>query len=307
MLNDTSISNRFGAIDIGSNAVRLLISSVYQEDDVPFFKKLEYVRVPLRLGEDVFETGTISPGSAKKLTQLIEAYKTLMRLFQVEAYAACATSAMRNSGNGPEVAKHIAQKTGINIMLIEGEQEAELISSALMPYLPQGFCLHIDVGGGSTELNLYNNGDKLAQESFLLGSVRNKNQEADPEVWHQVQSWLSTQIPHKAKVLALGTGGNINKLYSLSGKRTPQRLGMPTLVETRNQVSAMSMNERLRILRLNPDRADVIIPAADIYIRIMQWAKCSSVIVPNVGLKEGLILQLYREFLNNTAPHLSRE
>jgi exopolyphosphatase/guanosine-5'-triphosphate,3'-diphosphate pyrophosphatase len=299
MLNDSAISHRYGAIDIGSNAVRLQISSVYESEDGPFFKKLEYVRVPLRLGEDVFSTGFISQASAKKLQQLIEAYKTLMRLFQVEAYAACATSAMRNSENGQAVANQIAQNTGINIKLIEGEQEAELISSALHPYLPEGYCLHIDVGGGSTELNLYNQREKLAQESFLLGSVRNMQAEAMPEVWRQVEAWLTAHIPAKAKLVALGTGGNINKLYSLAGKKAPQRLGMPTLVETRNRVANMSMQDRLRILRLNPDRADVIVPASDIYIRIMQWARCTSVIVPNIGLKEGLILQLYKEFVAN--------
>ncbi|EMR04586.1 Ppx/GppA phosphatase family protein [Cesiribacter andamanensis] len=287
---------KFAAIDIGSNAVRLQISALLNGHLVPVYKKVEYVRFPLRLGQDVFDRGVIGPEAYAKFLKLMEAYKLLMDLFEVEDYVACATSAMRSSDNGQALVAEVARTTGIRIQIIDGDQEAAFISLALMDSLPEGYCLHIDVGGGSTELNLYLNRAKIAARSFALGSVRNLNKKDSAQEWDLLEDWVDAHTGEiDDKIVALGTGGNISKLFSMSGKKPGQRLSLRKLQELRSFIGRHSLDERIQKLQLNPDRADVILPASDLYLTIMRWAGCTSILVPNVGLKDGLLRHLYRQ------------
>lgn len=289
---------KLAAIDIGSNAVRLQISAVLEGEQTPIFKKVEYLRFPLRLGVDVFAQGGISPAAEEKFIKLMEAFKMLIELFEVDRYYACATSALRSASNGRDLVARVRSATGINIHIIDGEQEASLIDLALQNTLPQGYCLHIDVGGGSTELNLYQDYHKLATESFPLGSVRNQQGNDRSEDWDALQRWVITHLDGlEGNVQALGTGGNINKLLSMAGRKAGEYMNLDELIQLRTFIDRHSVQERIHKLQLNPDRADVIIPAADIYINIMQWAQCSAIQAPNLGLKDGLIKQAYLQRL----------
>lgn len=288
---------KLAAIDIGSNAVRLQISAVLEGEDAPIFKKIEYVRFPLRLGQEVFRDGVISDQGQEKFLKLMQATKLLLELFEVDRYYACATSALRTSSNGRELVEKVLYATGIVIDIIDGEQEASLIDLALSKNLPDGYCLHIDVGGGSTELNLYQDQQKVATESFPLGSVRNQQGKDRPQDWQAMESWISEHIHGMdGEIIALGTGGNISKLYAMSGKKDSNPLPLPELEALRNYIDQHSLQDRLNKLRLNPDRADVIIPAADIFLSIMQWANCPAILVPNIGLKDGLILWAHKQY-----------
>jgi exopolyphosphatase/guanosine-5'-triphosphate,3'-diphosphate pyrophosphatase len=287
---------KLAAIDIGSNAVRLQISAVLDGNTGPVFKKVEYVRFPLRLGQDVFSNGIISEVAEEKFIKLMQAYKLLLELFDVDHYFACATSAMRTATNGAALAQKVRDHTGININIIDGEQEASFIDLALTDTMQPGHYLHIDVGGGSTELNLYQNSKKTASESFALGSVRNLQGKDMPADWKALEQWVQKHLPKGAdKVVALGTGGNISKLYNMAEKKPGQSLGYKRLQELRNYIDGFSVQERIHKLQLNPDRADVIVPAADIYLKIMKWAGCTAIKVPAVGLKDGLLKHLYRQ------------
>jgi exopolyphosphatase / guanosine-5'-triphosphate,3'-diphosphate pyrophosphatase len=294
---------KFAAIDIGSNAIRLQISAVLEGNLVPVYKKVEYVRFPLRLGQDVFDGGAIGERASQKFVTLMQAYKLLMELFEVEDYFACATSAMRNSANGLQLVAEVREKTGLNIQVIDGETEAYFIGLALTDCLPEGYCLHIDVGGGSTELNLYFNRTKMAASSFSLGSVRNLKGKDTSAEWIALENWLDACTGAiEEPITALGTGGNISKLFSMSGKKPGQRLSLRKLQEMRSFIDSFSQEERIQKLQLNPDRADVIIPASDIYLRIMRWAGCTSIEVPNVGLKDGLLRHIYQQHRGMNMP-----
>ncbi|AHM63540.1 Ppx/GppA phosphatase [Flammeovirgaceae bacterium 311] len=287
---------KLAAIDIGSNAVRLQISAVLDGANGPVFKKVEYVRFPLRLGQDVFTEGSISELAEQKFVKLMQAYKLLLELFEVDDYFACATSAMRTAANGEALAQKVLEQTGISINIINGEQEASYIDLAITDTLDAGHYLHIDVGGGSTELNLYHNHIKKASESFSLGSVRNLQGKDSAAEWHALESWVKKHLEKiNGKALALGTGGNISKLYNMAGKKTGQYLSLKKLQELRNYIDSLSVQDRIHKLQLNPDRADVIVPAADLYLKIMRWAGCTSIKVPAVGLKDGLLKHLYQQ------------
>lgn len=285
---------RLAAIDIGSNAVRLQISAVLEGEQTPIFKKVEYLRFPLRLGVDVFAQGGISPAAEEKFIKLMQAFKMLIELFEVDRYYACATSALRTASNGRDLVARVRSATGIIIHIIDGEQEASLIDLALQNTLPPGYCLHIDVGGGSTELNLYQDYHKLATESFPLGSVRNQQGNDRPEDWKALKHWVMEHLNGlEGSVQSLGTGGNINKLLSMTGRKAGEYISLDELIQLRTFIDSYSVQERIHKLQLNPDRADVIIPAADIYINIMQWAHSPAIQAPNLGLKDGLIKQAY--------------
>lgn len=287
---------KLAAIDIGSNAVRLQISAVLESGKDPVFKKVEYIRFPLRLGQDVFSQGVISQQLADKFVRLMQAFKQLMDLFEIDSYYACATSALRTSSNGPEIVQRVLEATGLSIDIIDGEQEASLIDLALTDTIPEGICLHIDVGGGSTELNLYNDRHKTAAESFSLGSVRNNQGKDTPKDWLALEQWIHQHTDGlDGKITAMGTGGNISKLHAMAGKKSNQPLSYRKLQELRAFVNSHSVHTRVHKLQLNPDRADVIIPAADIYLRIMRWASCTNILVPNIGLKDGLIRWAYQQ------------
>jgi exopolyphosphatase/guanosine-5'-triphosphate,3'-diphosphate pyrophosphatase len=287
---------KLAAIDIGSNAIRFQVSSVLENRPALLFKKLEYVRFPLRLGHDVFATGRISAKSADKFMKLMKAYKLLIELYEVEDYMFCATSAMRESENGVEIADRVKEAYGITINIIDGNREAELINRAISSFLTDKTYLHIDVGGGSTELNLYAHGKKLKTRSFKIGSVRMLEHHDSPLMWEEMERWVKDNVKREyGKVTAVGTGGNISKLFELALTKTGKTMSLKKLRQIRDMVESYSLEDRVYKLQMNPDRADVIIPASNIYMKVMEWAHAASILVPEVGLKDGIMLHLYEK------------
>lgn len=287
---------KLAAIDIGSNAIRLQISKVLEHNkNAPVFKRLEYIRFPLRLGHDVFTIGEIGSKKEDQFIKLMKTFQLLIELYEVEHYMACATSAMRESSNGQEIVKKVLDILGLNIEIINGDQEAELINTSINSYLQDQTYLHIDVGGGSTELNLYVDAEKINSKSFKLGSVRRLEHSDSPEVWQEMKAWMKDNIKRKhGKVTAIGTGGNINKIFDLAEKKIGKTISLYKVKQIKKLLESYSYEERQNYLRLNSDRADVIIPASEIYIAAMQWAGAKSIIVPDVGLKDGMLLDLYQ-------------
>jgi len=293
---------KLAAIDIGSNAVRLQISSVLERANEVLFKKLEYVRFPLRLGHDVFTTNRISDASVERFEKLMRVYKLLIELYEVDAYRCCATSAMRESENGREIAQRVRDEIGIDIEIIEGDREAELTQRAIFSLLDAETHLHIDVGGGSTELNLFVEGKKIATRSFRVGTVRVLEHHDSPAVWSEMETWVHENVTESLRpVVAVGTGGNISKLFELAGSKPGKRLSLKKLLATRAMIEAKSVEERIYELQMNPDRADVIVPASDIYVKVMGWCGAKRILVPEVGLKDGLLLDLYES--NHPSKH----
>ncbi|MBS1682900.1 MAG: ethanolamine ammonia-lyase reactivating factor EutA [Bacteroidetes bacterium] len=284
---------KLAAIDIGSNAIRLQVSTVLELNKKILFKKLEYVRFPLRLGHDVFASNRISKASIEKFKKLMKAYKLLLELYEVDDYMFCATSAMRDSENGKILAKQVMEELGIKINIIDGRLEAELINKAIASYLHNETYLHIDVGGGSTELNLFVKGKKINSRSFNIGSVRVLEHHDSPEVWDSMKKWVKDYVKKEfGKVTAVGTGGNISKIFELAKKKPGQALSFKKVKETKRMIESHTLEQRIYELQMNPDRADVIIPASDIYMKVMEWAKAKSILVPDVGLKDGILLHL---------------
>jgi exopolyphosphatase/guanosine-5'-triphosphate,3'-diphosphate pyrophosphatase len=290
---------KFAAIDIGSNAARLQISSVLEDDGVISFKRVEYVRFALRLGHDVFIDGAISPESEVRIFKLLQAYKLLMELHEVQDYSICATSAMREAVNAAEIITRIYKILEMKINVIDGTREAELINDVVVQSLdPHKNYLHIDVGGGSTELNIYQNREKLASKSFKIGSVRlleGKEKESD---WEKMKQWISLQtVAIDGPIYAVGTGGNISKLYAISSEVNELKtMSIDALKKIADYVSSFTFEERVHKLRLNADRADVIVPASTIYLTAMECANCTSIFVPDVGLKDGILQMLYDRY-----------
>lgn len=292
---------KIAAIDIGSNAARLQISSVLHDGDFTSFKKVEYVRFPLRLGHDVFNFGNITPESEARTIKLMECYRLLMELHEVEGYMACATSAMRESANGDEIVERIAQSTGIKIHVIDGAREAQLINNVVVQALEDGQYLHIDVGGGSTELNLYFNRQKIASKSFKIGSVRLLEGKESKGAWQKMEKWIEENIDSMEPIVAVGTGGNISKLFNLVSKTSENSTSLAELQRMRDYIASFSQEERVHKLRLNADRADVIVPASDIYISVMKWVGADKILVPDLGLKDGIIQLVYEKITNKKA------
>jgi exopolyphosphatase / guanosine-5'-triphosphate,3'-diphosphate pyrophosphatase len=287
---------KFAAIDIGSNAARLQISSVLDNEGMISFKRVEYVRFALRLGHDVFTDGAISPESEVRIFKLMHAYKLLMDLHEVQDYAICATSAMREASNSAEIITRVHKILDMKIQLIDGTREAELINDVVVKSLnPKKNYLHIDVGGGSTELNFYRNQEKFATKSFKIGSVRLLEGKEKAGDWEKMQQWISLQKSTiSGSVYAVGTGGNISKLYNLSTQVDEQKtMDFAELKRISDFVGSHSYEERVNKLRLNTDRADVIVPAASIYLLAMDLAGCETIFVPDLGLKDGIIQMLY--------------
>lgn len=285
---------KLAAIDIGSNAIRFQVSTVLDLATGPLFKRLEYIRFPLRLGHDVFLTGRISNESMARFRKLMKAFKLLLELYEVRDYMFCATSAMRESENGEELAQQVENELGIHIEIIDGNREAELINKAITSWLRDSTYLHIDVGGGSTELNLYAGGKKIKTRSFKIGSVRVLERRDSPVIWQEIEHWVREHVKKDyGKPVAVGTGGNISKLFELARQKPGKLLSLKKVKEVRDMVKNYSIEERIYKLQMNPDRADVIVPAADIYIKVMEWAHAQNILVPDVGLKDGVILNLY--------------
>jgi exopolyphosphatase / guanosine-5'-triphosphate,3'-diphosphate pyrophosphatase len=287
---------KFAAIDIGSNAIRFQVSTMLDKSSVPVFKKLEYVRFPLRLGHDVFTTGRISDRSILKFRKLMKAFKLLVELYEVDDYMFCATSAMREAENGQQLADLIQEELEITINIIDGNREAELINKAIHSYLTEKTYLHIDVGGGSTELNLYAKGKKIKTRSFRIGSVRVLEHHDSPVMWEDMEHWVKENIKKEyGKVTAVGTGGNISKIFELAKTKPGTAMSLKKVKQTRDMINAFTLEERVYKLQMNPDRADVIIPASNIYIKVMEWAHAASILVPEVGLKDGMMMFLYEQ------------
>lgn len=297
---DTTL--KLAAIDIGSNAARCQISSVLLNENTYTFKKLEYVRYPLRLGEDVFATGLIGDARAHKLQTFLHAMKLLMEVHDVAAFRICATSAMRSAQNGVELAQRIKRQLKLHIHIIDGEAEASYVDRIIQAVLNDGrHYLHVDVGGGSTEFNVYVDRQKVAAQSFEIGSIR-RLQEADATAtWEAMKAWVKVHARRYHLTRAIGTGGNIGKIYDLAHRLPGRPIFRKQIEEILERLSAMTLDERVRIALLNPDRADVIVPAAQIYLKAMQWARVESMFVPDVGLKDGILQALLEEHLGPDA------
>jgi exopolyphosphatase/guanosine-5'-triphosphate,3'-diphosphate pyrophosphatase len=292
---------KYGAIDIGSNAIRLLISNVIVENNrEPQFKKASLVRVPIRLGEDAFVSGKISNENIARMKDAIEAFKLLMKIHGAQKYKACATSAMREAANGTIVVEKILKETGIKIDIIEGKEEAEIISSTDLNELIQGenSYLYVDVGGGSTEFTIFSGGKIITSKSFKMGTVRllNNKKSINKEIFSDVEKWIRKNSKDLKRLSLIGSGGNINKLFKMSGRAEGKPISFIYLNAQYQFLKKMSYQERISELSLNPDRADVIIPATKIYLSAMKWSGARKIYVPKIGLSDGIIKGL---FFNN--------
>lgn len=290
---------KIAAIDIGSNAARLQISTVLTNDGIVSFKKVEYVRFPLRLGHDVFSFGALTPESEERTAKLMQVYRLLMELHEVEHYMAVATSAMRESTNGQLVVEHIQEKTGIEIHIIDGQEEAQLINNVVVLALDGQQTIHIDVGGGSTELNLYVNRQKVNSRSFKIGSVRLLEGKEAKGAWGKMEEWINQNVDRSQPIGAVGTGGNISKIFNLVSKTSGTTTTLSEIERMKTYIAGFSFEDRQNKLRLNADRADVIVPAAEIYISVMRWAGATEIVVPDLGLKDGILQLVYEQL---TAP-----
>ena len=290
--------HKYAAIDIGSNAVRLLISTITeQEGREPIFKKTSLVRVPIRLGADVFISQIISEENKLRMIDTMQAFKLLMKSHKIEKYKACATSAMREAKNGKSIVNEIAEKTGVEIEIINGSHEAAIIATTDLNLLIQSdkTYLYVDVGGGSTEFTLFSNGETLASRSFKLGTVRLLKNIAEPEIWEEVETWVREVTKNYNKIDLIGSGGNINNIFKSSGKAIGKPLSFLYLSSYYQLLNSFTYEERITELNLNDDRADVIIPATRIYLSAMKWTKARRIYVPKIGLADGIIKSLYQE------------
>ncbi|MCW3072942.1 MAG: exopolyphosphatase [Flaviaesturariibacter sp.] len=289
---------KIAAIDIGSNACRLLINDVIVNlDGKTDFIKLALVRVPLRLGFDVFEHGKIRAKKIEQLIQTIQAYKLLLTVYEVEHLKACATSAMRDAENAAEVLHLVEINTGIRIEVITGDAEARFIyeNHIAEALNNQESYLYIDVGGGSTELTFFSDGQLVFQHSFNIGTIRLLKDQVDKREWTKMQKFIEAKIRGHHHVTCIGSGGNINKIFSLSKRKEGKPLTLEMLRNYHNEFSRVSLQQRMQLYKLREDRADVIAPALLIYINVMRWADAQEIFVPKIGLADGLIHNLYDE------------
>lgn len=289
---------KLAAIDIGSNAIRLQVSSVLHTNGEASFKKVEYLRFPLRLGENVFKSGQISLESQHKLLQVLEAFKLLIACYGVEQYMVCATAAFREANNGKAVVEKVQKTLNMAIHLVSGQEEAALIYKAISPFLEEGtHYLHVDVGGGSTEVSFYTGKDKVAVYSFNLGSVRVLERRDQASEWEALQKWIARQRQHCTGTLrGLATGGNIRKLAQMARKGGKKLLTCRKLLAMQDHIASYTLEERINKLRMNPDRADVILPATRIYSTAMRAGNVQEIIVPDVSLRDGIIQSVYEQY-----------
>lgn len=287
---------KLAAIDIGSNAIRFQLIRVIRVGNAISFKKLEYIRFPLRLGQDVFGQGKISDATLEKFHKLMHTFKLLIELYEVDGYVGAATSAMREAKNGGPIVLQIAEDYDLKIDIISGTDEADILSKAIIPTLDHRTYLHIDVGGGSTELNVYMGRERVDSQSFQLGSVRNLSPGKRKKAIREMEQWIKEETKTlKPPVTAIGTGGNIRKLFQLSNQPRTNSISLTELNALRAYLNEFSYEQRLSILKMNPDRADVIIPASEIYTEVMKISGADRILTPNVGLKDGLLFKLYEE------------
>ena len=292
---------RLSAIDIGSNAARLLITDVISgPQGVSEFIKVVLVRVPLRLGFDVFDKGLISPAKVEKIIKTVKAYKLLLDVYEVKHLKACATSAMRDASNAEEIIKKVKTETGIQIEVISGDQEASFIyeNHVAENMNTEESYLYIDVGGGSTELTFFSDGKLVFKESFNIGTIRLLKNQVNEATWDAMKEFITKKTKGFHHVTAIGSGGNINKIFSISKRKEGKPLTLDLLRDYYKEFSSMSLAQRISLYKLREDRADVIVPALLIYINIMRWADAEEIFVPKIGLADGLIHTLYEEVKN---------
>lgn len=293
---------KFAAIDIGSNAVRLLIHNVIEEEGKETqFRKSSLVRVPIRLGQDSFTVGEISKFNEERMINAMKAFKLLMKVSGVEKYMACATSAMREANNGQEIVEKILAKADVKIDIIDGKKEASIIASTDLHELIESdkSYLYIDVGGGSTEFTIFSKGKIMTSKSFKIGTVRLLNEMIGESVWHQIEKWVKNNTRNLSKLSIIGSGGNINKLHKLSNRSKGEPLSYIWLNAQYQFLQSLTYDERISELGLNPDRADVIIPATKIFLSSAKWSGAKKIHVPKIGLSDGIIKTLYYNSLKN--------
>lgn len=286
---------KYGAVDIGSNAIRLLIVSVIEQaDKKPIFKKVSLIRVPIRLGEDVFSNGKISQNNISRMIDAMNAFRLLIKTHNIEHYRTCATSAMREATNKDAVVAKVKEHSLMDIEIIDGQEEADIIASTDLKNLIEDnrVFLYVDVGGGSTELTLYENGMKIASKSLELGTVRLMKTSKDA-LWDEMKKWIKRNSRNHNNIAVIGSGGNINTIYKLSGKKIGKPLNYAYLLRYHNYLKSLSFEERIVQLGMNPDRADVVVPASKIYLSAMKWSASKYIYVPKIGLSDGIIRSLY--------------
>ncbi|MEO6682572.1 MAG: exopolyphosphatase [Ginsengibacter sp.] len=289
---------KLAAIDIGSNAARLLITEVVKNaDKTESFNKLALVRIPLRLGFDVFETGKISQKKTSLFLETMQAYHHLINAYEIKHFKACATSAMREASNAKEIIQLIKKETGIKLEIISGTEEASFVfENHIAERLNKNRSyLYIDVGGGSTELTFFSKNKLIFKDSFDIGTIRLLKNQVQDHLWDEMKESIQNKTKGHSKIIAIGSGGNINKVYSLSNKKDKKMLNLALLKNYFKQMAKLSLEERMSLYNLKEDRADVIIPALQIYINVMSWAEADEIYVPKIGLADGLIKHLWKE------------
>jgi exopolyphosphatase/guanosine-5'-triphosphate,3'-diphosphate pyrophosphatase len=287
---------KYAAIDIGSNAMRLLIANIVEQDDKETqFNKSSLVRVPIRLGQDAFTVGAISEENIDRMCDAMKAFNLLMKVHKVEHYKAFATSAMREAYNGKEVTEIIKKKTGIKIEIIDGKKEAAIIATSDLHSLikTDKTYLFVDVGGGSTEFTLFSDGKMIVSRSFKAGTVRLLNDMVHEVVWDEIEKWIRTNTADFEEVTLIGSGGNINKLFKMSGKSQDKPLSYIYMNSQYAFLNSLTYEQRISELGLNSDRADVIIPATRIYLNAMKWSGARNIYVPKIGLADGIVKAMY--------------
>lgn len=287
---------KYAAIDIGSNAMRLLIMNIIEQKGKEVqFNKSALIRVPIRLGQDAFTVGEISEENIDRMIDAMKAFKLLMKVYKVEKYMACATSAMREAYNGKEVTEIIKKKADVKIEIIDGKKEAAIIASSdLHQFIKTNEnYLYVDVGGGSTEFSLFSNGKMVVSKSFKNGTVRLLNNMVNEVVWQEIEKWIKTNTEGLDNIIMIGSGGNINKTFKLSGKMQDKPLTYKYLKTQFDYINGLTYEQRIAELGLNTDRADVIIPALTIYLSAMKWSGANHIYVPKIGLSDGIVKAMY--------------
>lgn len=289
---------KFAAIDIGSNAIRLLFTNVIEKNGESYLKKSSLIRVPIRLGADTFTNQLISPKKEEKMVKTMIAFRKLMDVHEVQSYRACATSAMREANNGTQLIERIKKEADIKIDLISGKEEANIIfSNKLTTFLdPNKNYLYVDVGGGSTEITLFSGGVAHFSCSFNVGTIKILKNCVPPNEFIRIKECLLDICSSKDNIELIGSGGNINKLFKYASPRNERSLSYHELKDIHSLFNSMSYDDLMINYDMNPDRADVIIPAATIFLSIMEWANSSVIQIPKIGVSDGIIHQLYKEY-----------
>lgn len=288
----------FASIDIGSNAVRLLFSNIFEDENGILSEKATIVRIPLRLGIDVFNTSEISETKVNDLLKTLQAFKLLIEVYKPIDYCICATAAMREANNSKDVCKQIKENTGFDVKIIDGLEEANIVCAFDNFKIPidKSISMYIDVGGGSTEISFINEHKIIGSNSFRIGTIRMLNNKIEEQEWTRLNTWLKEYSIYFGKIFCIGSGGNINKINKVYGKKPSNILSLKKIEEAHHDLSKYSLKERIEVLGMRPDRADVIVPASEIFIKIMKLAKIKRIHVPKVGLADAMVILLYKEY-----------